>query len=244
MASHDLKNPLAAIQGQAPLLPRRATRAGALDREWLLTGLAQIENSTRVMAQLLDEWTDVARLQMGERLHLDRQPTNLVALARQVAAVQQQMTESHQIVVEAAEDELVGLWDTVRLARVLSNLLGNAVKYSPAGGTITVVVGRAEGAGAMLAVRDQGMGIPAVGPPHIFERFHRGSNVADRIAGTGIGLATARQVVEHHGGTITVESWPDTGRTFTVWLPRAASEDLPSTTPVAGHVAGTGRARW
>jgi nitrogen fixation/metabolism regulation signal transduction histidine kinase len=110
---------LAAIQRQAPLLRRRATRAGALDREWLLTGLAQIENSTRMMAQLLDEWSDVARLQMGEPLHLDRQSTDLVALARQVAAVQQQTTESHQIVVEAAEDELVGLWDTVRLARVL-----------------------------------------------------------------------------------------------------------------------------
>jgi signal transduction histidine kinase len=126
----------------------------------------------------------------------------------------------------------------------VSNLLGNAVKYSPAGSTITVVVGRAEGAGAMLAVRERGIGIPAADLPHFFERFHWGSNVAGRIAGTGISLATARQIVEHHGGTITVESWPDTGSTFTVWLPRAASEDLPSTTPVAGHVAGTGRARW
>jgi signal transduction histidine kinase len=240
-ASHDLKNPLAAIQGQAQLLRRRATRAAALDLERLLKGLAQIENSTRMMAQLLDEWSDVARLQTGERLHLDRQPTNLVALARQVAAAQQQTTEAHQIVVEAAADELLGLWDTVRLARVLGNLLGNAVKYSPAGGTITVAVGRderAEGTWAMLAVRDQGMGIPAADLPHIFERFHRGSNVAGRIAGTGIGLATARQIVEQHGGTITVESWPNKGSTFTVRLPLAASEDLPPTTPVCGHVGG------
>jgi signal transduction histidine kinase len=215
-ASHDLKNPLAAIQGQAQLLRRRATRAGALDGERLLKGLAPIENSTRMMAQLLDEWSDVARLQMGEPLHLDRRSTDLVALARQIAGVQQPMTESHQIVVEAAVDELVGPWDTVRLARVLGNLLGNAVKYSPAGGTITVALGRAEGAWAMLAVRDQGVGIPAADLPHIFERFHRGSNVAGHIAGTGIGLATVRQIVEQHGGTITVESWPDKGPALVV----------------------------
>jgi signal transduction histidine kinase len=245
-ASHDLKNPLAAIQGQAQLLRRRATRAGSLDRERVLKGLAQIETSTRMMAQLLDEWSDVARLQMGEPLHLDRQPTDLVALTRQIAAAQQQTTESHQIVVKAAEDELVGLWDAMQLARVLGNLLGNAVKYSPAGGTITVALSRderAEGAWATLAVRDQGVGIPAADLPHIFERFHRGSNVAGHIAGTGIGLATVRQIVEQHGGTITVESWPDKGSTFTVQLPLAVSEDQPPTPSVAGHVAGTGGAQ-
>jgi signal transduction histidine kinase len=146
--------------------------------------------------------------------------------------------------VEAAEDELVGLWDTMRLARVLGNLLDNAIKYSPAGGTITVALGRderAEGAWAMLAVRDQGMGIPAADLPHIFERFHRGSNVVGRIA--GIGLATARQIVEQHGGTITVESRPNKGSTFTVRLPLATSKNLPPTTPVPAHVAATGRAR-
>jgi signal transduction histidine kinase len=94
----------------------------------------------------------------------------------------------------------------------------------------------------MLAVRDQGVGIPAADLPHIFERFHRGGNVAGHIAGAGIGLATVRQIVEQHGGTITVESWPDKGSTFTVQLPLAASDDRPPTPSVAGHVAGTGGA--
>jgi signal transduction histidine kinase len=106
-----------------------------------------------------------------------------------------------------------------------------------------VALGRAEDAGSMLAVRDQGMGIPAADLPHIFERFHRGSNVVGRIAGTDIGLATARQIVEQHGGTITVESQPGTGSTFTVRLPLAPAGDPAPTTPGTGHVAGPGRAR-
>ena len=106
---------------------------------------------------------------------------------------------------------------------MLANLLSNAVKYSPAGGPITVRVfceARGEGAGqAVVQVQDRGLGIPAADLPHIFERFHRAANVTGRIAGTGIGLATSRRIVEEHGGTLTAESTEGTGSTFTLRLP-------------------------
>jgi signal transduction histidine kinase len=118
----------------------------------------------------------------------------------------------------------------VRLERVLENLLSNAIKYSPEGGSITVAIADEEigGPWAVLTVRDQGLGIPAADLPRVFERFQRARNVEGRIGGTGIGLASARQIVEQHGGTIAAESAEGTGSTFTVRLPLAfpAAEDV------------------
>src|SRR5205085_140437 len=123
----------------------------------------------------------------------------------------------HSIHVEATVSALVGLWDGARLERVLLNLFANAVKYSPDGGAISLTVSR-EDHWAVVTVRDQGLGIPAADLPHIFERFHRAGNVG-RISGTGIGLAEARQIVEQHGGTVTVASQEGCGTTFTLRLP-------------------------
>jgi signal transduction histidine kinase len=112
----------------------------------------------------------------------------------------------------------------VRLDRVLDNLLSNAIKFSPNGGGITVAVAHEDVVGgpwAVVAVRDQGLGIPAADLPRVFERFRRARNVEGRIGGTGIGLASVRQIVEQHGGAITVESVEGAGSTFTVRLPLA-----------------------
>jgi signal transduction histidine kinase len=105
---------------------------------------------------------------------------------------------------------------------VLDNLLGNAIKYSPAGGEVVIQVSReAEGetTWAVLRVRDQGVGIPAADLPHVFERYWRGQNVQGRIVGTGIGLTGARQVVEQQGGRVEVRSQVDVGTMVTVRLP-------------------------
>jgi signal transduction histidine kinase len=126
--------------------------------------------------------------------------------------------------VDAAVPELVGVWDRARVERLLENLLNNAIKYSPEGGEVTVTIRLEREAGepwAVLAVQDRGIGIPATDLPHIFERFQRGRNAEGHIAGTGIGLAGVRQVVEHHGGRVTVESQEGRGTTVTVRLPLA-----------------------
>jgi signal transduction histidine kinase len=110
------------------------------------------------------------------------------------------------------------MWDISRIERVLSNLLGNAIKFSPRGGGIRVSV-EVEGECAVLRVADQGEGIPESDLPHIFERFHRGQNVEGRIPGAGIGLAGVRRILELHGGSITAASRVGEGTTFTVRLP-------------------------
>jgi signal transduction histidine kinase len=112
--------------------------------------------------------------------------------------------------------------DEIRVHRVLANLLTNAIKYSPDGGEVRVTIKPTRGPGArsaLLVVRDQGVGIPRDDLPHVFDRFHRGSNVIGRFAGTGLGLASARELVELHGGTISVESEEGKGSTFVVRLP-------------------------
>ena len=114
---------------------------------------------------------------------------------------------------------MTGDWDGGRLSRVLNNLLSNAVKYSPGGGEIVVRVSSDSG-WAIVMVEDHGLGIPAADLPHVFEPFHRGGNAVRSIGGAGIGLASVRQIVEAHGGSVEVSSRVGEGSTFIVRLPR------------------------
>ncbi len=226
-AAHDLKTPLTSIRGYAQLLARQLASSRVPDSERLAKSLASIDASVTRMVRLIDELLDVTRLQMGRLLDLDRRPTDLLALARQVAAEQQQTTRRHDVRVTSAERALIGEWDAVRLERALSNLVNNAIKYSPEGGEVTVEVARdhrPEGDWAVLQVHDQGVGIPSFDLPRIFGRFQRGSNIVGRIGGTGIGLAAARQIAEQHGGTIAVQSQEGVGSVFTIRLPLERAE--------------------
>jgi signal transduction histidine kinase len=190
--------------------------------EQLLAGLSSIERAATQMAAQIEELLDVARLRAGRALDLEPQPVDVLALAREAVANHQQSAEMHRLRLESEERRLVGRFDRSRLARVLANLLSNAIKYSPGGGDVVVRVAR-ERAGdadwAVVSVADQGVGIPAADMPYIFDQFRRSESVVGRIAGTGIGLALVRQVVEQHGGTVTVRSEQGAGSTFTVRLP-------------------------
>ncbi len=223
--AHDLKNPLGAIQAQAQLLRRAIRRTGTVSAETLEKGLVRIEDATGRAVGLIEEMLDAAHLRTQRPLELRPQSTDLIELALASAEAYQRATTRHVVHVEHTEDALVGNWDRSRLQRVLDNLLANAIKFSPDGGEITLRVGRvndADGCWAVLALADQGVGIPASDLPHIFQPFRRGTNVAGRIAGTGIGLAGAKQIVEQHGGTIDVESEEGAGSVFTVRLPLAS----------------------
>lgn len=221
-AAHDLKTPLTGVQGLAQLARRRLGRLPLPETAPILEHLNGIDAGTRRMARLIDELVDITRLQVGGLLELHVWPTDLVALAHAVVA-QQQGTTGHHLVVDAAQPELVVAVDADRIERVLSNLIGNAVKYSPGGGEITVRVTQEDAADdrwAVLVVRDTGLGIPAADLPHVFERYYRAVNVRGRAPGTGIGLASVRQIVEQHGGDVTVQSQEGVGTTVTVRIPR------------------------
>ena len=220
--SHDLKNPLTALIAQAQMLQRRAASMGGDEGEQMLRGLENVVASASRIDRLINDLLDLAQVRMGRPLDLNRQPLDLVELVRQMATEQQQLSEEHAIRIKTAIPTLPGSWDRARLERVFGNLLSNSVKYSPDGGTITLSIWREDGGAgsfAVVAVRDRGLGIPDRDLAHIFERFQRGSNVMDRISGSGIGLAGARQIVEQHGGTISVQSREGEGSTFTVRLP-------------------------
>lgn len=225
--SHDLRAPLTTIKGMAQLSLRRARRLDQADAAQVAAALERIDGAANRMIGMIDELLDLARLEAGRPVDLARQPVDLVALVRQAAAEQQRTTDRHRIIADASVPQLVGEWDPPRLERVLTNLLTNAIKYSPEGGEINVLV-RLEQSGpdgepwAILIVQDPGLGIPAADLPHIFERFYRGTNVGVQISGAGIGLAGSKQIVEQLGGSIGVESQEGAGSRFTVRLPLTA----------------------
>lgn len=221
--SHDLKSPLTSIRGLAQVLQRQVSELEPPRGERMTRSLNTILRSTASMMRLLEDLQDVTRLQLGQALEIDREPADLVAIVQAVAE-RHQVIASHQIIVEAGPAPLMALIDTGRIERVVTNLLTNAIKYSPEGGEVTIALTRQDddGAWAVLAVRDKGVGIPATDLPHIFELFRRGGNVVGRIMGTGVGLASVHEIVRQHGGTLAVESQEGLGSAFTVRLPLGA----------------------
>jgi signal transduction histidine kinase len=170
---------------------------------------------------MISEMSDTARLQMGRELVLQRRQVDLVGLARQQVATAQASSKAHRIRLNAKVGEAVGNWDPMRLARVLSNLLANAMKFSAGGGEIVVTIdSQSDGGTARISVSvtDRGLGIPEADLAHVFEPFYRAGNAA-RVEGTGIGLASAKQIIEQHGGSIKVESEEGQGTTVTFFIP-------------------------
>jgi signal transduction histidine kinase len=222
LISHDLKTPLTTIQGYVRLLQQQAVQADFPGVERYRRGLNHIDAATAQMVTQIQELLDIASLQVGQPITLTQEPLDLVRLVQHVADVCQQMSEQHTIKVDTDLCTLVCTGDRVRLERVFSNLLTNAIKYSPDGGEVVVRVALelCEGARyAVLRVQDEGVGIPPGDLPHIFEPFLRASNVSDVFPGTGLGLTSARQIIEQHGGHMSVTSTLGGGATFAVKLP-------------------------
>lgn len=222
--AHDLKSPLTSIKGFTQLVLRRARRGGDLPASLIVPHLERVETTVERITRLVDELLDITRVRMGHSLDLVLRPCDLLTLVRDSVEAVRPGTH-RRFVIDADVDALTGQWDPGRLQRMLTNLLSNAIKYSPDRSSIRVVA-RREGDLAVLEVHNEGLGIPAGDLPHIFDQFHRGSNVHGEVSGAGIGLASARHIVEHHGGTIEARSQEGQGATFIVRLsmrPSAAS---------------------
>jgi signal transduction histidine kinase len=218
VATHDLRNPLSAIGMLAQSLEVEAAEAfvpGPLVRDVSRRIGARVAKMNRLITELLD----VAALEGGADLSLERRTTDLVEIARRVVG-DHARSAGPRLHLAVPDEAVVGQWDENRLERVVENLVSNAIKYSPRGGEIYVVVTRDDVTSrAEISVADRGVGIPAADLPHIFDRFHRAHNVIGSFQGTGIGLSSARHIVERHGGTIAVVSQEGYGTTVSVRLP-------------------------
>lgn len=226
-AVHDLKTPLTTISGRVQLARRQARRTGEGADRGVDDHLLRIEQATTRMVDLIDDLASVAHARMSGAPTPERYRTDLVALVQGVVAQQKGLT-AHHMRLEVPPGPLEALVTPADLERAVGNLLANAVKYSPEGGEILVRLREENGEtgpGASLAIQDHGMGIPAADLPSIFHRFHRASNVAGIVPGTGIGLASAQSIIKGHGGVITAQSVEGQGATFTIWLPLAPSPD-------------------
>lgn len=217
IAAHELKTPLTSLSGQAQLALRRLRRSDKFDHDRIRQSIEVIAGQSNRLTILLNQLLDVSRLEAG-KLSLDRIPTDVAALVASVVASIQPSTDAHSIRLSASSG-LEARIDPLRIEQVVTNILDNAIKYSPAGGDILVSLAETEDDRIELSIRDHGIGISPEKQTKIFERFYQ-ANVEDHTSGLGLGLFITRQIVELHGGQVKAEH-PDGGGTrFLVYLPR------------------------
>ena len=217
--SHDLRTPLTTILGIALTLEHRATGMPTSD---LADLLHRLSGNARKLDRLLGDLLDLDRLARGT-LTPRRQLVDLGALVQRVVD-DAGVRDEHPVIVDAPPLQLAA--DAPKLERILDNLLVNAAKHTPAGTTIWVRLGD-QGDGVLLAVEDEGPGVPAELREQIFQPFRQGRTIADHAPGSGIGLALVTQFAGLHGGRAWVQDRPGGGASFRVFLPDTRSADVP-----------------
>ena len=211
--AHDVRNPLMVIRGSAEVLLDQQSPS----RESLERACGRILRQVDAMERMLSDFVDARAIESGN-LEIDAADHDLGEVAREVTERFRASAPSHELVVEVPADPITIRCDRLRLEQVLVNLLTNAIKYSPAGGEVRVGAG-IEGDWAALTVTDQGMGMRPDQLAAIFEPFRRVAPRSAGIAGSGLGLAVSKRIVERHGGRIEVESELGRGTTFRVIMP-------------------------
>ena len=210
--SHELRTPLASIKGYATTLMEHRRMNGEVRREFL----SIIDSESDRLQELINNLLDMSRLEAGV-LKVDPAPVQLGRAMRSVVERAQHLTAEHRLRLVWPEDPWVTA-DLPRVLQVVTNLVNNAIKYSPDGGEVEVA-GHVRNGVLAISVADQGAGIPPRELDKIFDRFHRvEGDLARRVSGTGLGLAICRGLVEAHGGRIWAESEPGLGSTFTFTL--------------------------
>lgn len=213
--THDLATPLNAIQGTIQFARKHAT----LSEVDLARLLARVETAAARATSLIRALSDTKSIEQ-QALSLESRKVDMREVVEPIVRMLDSVSDRHSIALAMSSGPLVVKGDVDRLGRVVENLVTNAIKYSPGGGTIEVVVGGDPGS-AVLTVRDRGIGIPDDLRGRLFELGYRTPQAASIAPGLGLGLYTASEVVRRHGGTITATSPPGGGTEFTVRLPLA-----------------------
>jgi signal transduction histidine kinase len=213
--SHELRTPMTSILGWARMLA-----LGGLDDELQREALGSIERSIRSQAKLIEDLLDDARIASG-KLQLDRRPLDLVAVVDEAVTLIRPVAEAKGITLsfDATPAQCQTQGDPIRIQQVISNIVGNAIKFTPQDGRIAVRL-RRDASDALIEITDSGPGISPALLPHVFDRFRQAKLASDRQSGLGLGLTIARELVEMHGGSIHAASDGEgKGATFTVRLP-------------------------
>jgi two-component system phosphate regulon sensor histidine kinase PhoR len=220
--SHELRTPLSSIN-----LMIETILSTADDQEAIDLFLPQIKREVDRMVQLVQDLLDLAKAESG-RMRLRREDVDLSSVASNILKTFEPRARQLGVSLTFGGETARIDGDPDRLAQVLVNLIDNALRHTPAGGSVTILVGQSK-AGATLVVRDSGVGIPFNDLPHIFERFY----VVDRSraresTGTGLGLSIVKEIVEAHGGSVNATSEFGLGATFTCAFPSAPQRALPA----------------
>jgi signal transduction histidine kinase len=216
MVSHELRTPTNAILGWAQLIKERLT-----DAETIAHGLEVIERNARLLAQLIEQLLDFSRVNNG-LLRFNAQRASLVPILE--AAIDTMLPQARakeiDLHMELDESAIAVICDPSRLQQVITNLLANAIKFTPSGGRVDIQLAR-QSSYAEITVSDTGRGIPTEFLPHIFEPFGQaGTDQATAHDGLGLGLTIARHIIERHKGKIHAESLGEgTGTKFTIIIP-------------------------
>jgi signal transduction histidine kinase len=217
--AHDLRNPLAVLRMStdviasdgAPLEPAKAAKVFAAVRR-------QVERLERMVGDLLDS----ATVEAGNvRLHIESHDVR--SIARDVVEHYAKTTSAHTVTLEAPDAQVTIPCDDMRIEQVLSNLVSNAIKYSPRGGRVTLALTVLDDE-VVFRVSDEGIGMSEEDAATVFEPFRRSGSLRDQVAGSGLGLFVVRRLVEAHGGSVDVQTQPGDGSTFEVRLPRAPEQ--------------------
>ncbi len=222
LVTHELRTPLTAIQGMSEVLAQYEMKP-AEQREMFRA----INDEAKRLARMIEEYLDITRIEAGAR-RLHRTSVRVEKLLERVLLTLRPVAAQRgiKLVTRIAPDLPALLADHDLLTRAVTNLIANAIKYSPAETEITIKV-RADEQALWVEIADQGYGIPAADLARIFEKFHRVARVEDAdVRGTGLGLAFVREIAELHGGRITVESEVGNGSTFSLRLPLLKLTDL------------------
>ena len=219
--SHELRTPLNAVLGWTQLL-----RAGTLDAKGVARALETVERNARSQAQLIADLLDVSRIVSGKlKLEMSRVPLRQIVDEAVIAAGPAADAKKVALVANLDEAAFEVSGDAERLKQITSNLISNAIKFTPPGGTVTVLLARRPG-WASLMVKDTGQGITREFLPFVFDRFRQADSTTTRTqGGLGLGLSIVKHLAELHGGTVSVASEGEgAGSAFTVEIPRVAEE--------------------
>jgi signal transduction histidine kinase len=208
--AHEIRTPLSALR----LATSVSLGAGSDQHGRLSLVHRQVARLDRLVSDLLE----TAHIEAGQ-LELYRERVDVRAIVESVVSLFASTSESHPVLAQLPQEQVIASCDPGRVEQVLNNLVSNAIKYSPGGGSVSVVLEPRPGAVA-VSVADEGVGIPKGEIESIFEPFHRGRALQRQVAGVGLGLYVSRRIVEAHGGRLHVASIEGQGSTFEIVLPR------------------------